>query len=279
MSLRFKKYSPLPGFGLTLGYTLLYLGLIVLLPLATLPVRAAALSWAQFWDVVSDPRALASYRLTVGAACAAAATNAVCGFVVAWTLVRYRFPGRRWLDAIVDLPFAMPTAISGIALTNLCAPHGWVGRCLEPLGIKVAFTPVGITVALIFIGVPFVVRTVQPALQEVDADLEDAAAVLGANRWQTFRRVILPAVFPALLTGFALAFARALSEYGSVVFIAGNMPMKTEITSLLIIVKLEQYDYPGAAAIACVMLAGAFFILLGINTLQWWYARRHRGST
>ncbi len=279
MNIRLKRHSPLPGFGLTLGYSVLYLSLIVLLPLATLPVRAASLSWAQFWEVVSDPRALASYRLTLGAAFAAATVNAVFGFVVAWTLVRYRFPGRRLLDAFVDLPFAMPTAISGIALTNLCAANGWLGRWLEPLGIKVAFTPLGVTIALIFIGLPFVVRTVQPALQEVDPDLEEAAAILGAGRWQTFRRVILPAVLPALLTGFALAFARALGEYGSVVFIAGNMPMKTEITSLLIIVKLEQYDYAGAAAIACVMLAASFAILLALNTLQWWWARRHRGGS
>jgi sulfate transport system permease protein len=279
MNFRLKKHSSLPGFGLTLGYSVLYLSLIVLLPLATLPVRAAVLSWAQFWDVVSDPRALASYRLTLGAAFTAAAVNAVFGFIVAWTLVRYRFPGRRLLDAFVDLPFAMPTAISGIALTNLCAAHGWLGRWLEPLGIKLAFTPLGVTIALIFIGLPFVVRTVQPALQEVDMELEDAAATLGANRWQTFHRVILPAVLPALLTGFALAFARALGEYGSVVFIAGNMPMKTEITALLIIVKLEQYDYPGAAAIACVMLAASFVILLTINTTQWWFARRYRGTT
>jgi sulfate transport system permease protein len=279
MRLRLKQHSPLPGFGLALGYSVLYLSLIVLLPLATLPVRAGELSWAQFWDVISDPRAVASYKLTLGAALAAAAVNAIFGFVVAWSLVRYRFPGRRLLDAFVDLPFAMPTAISGIALTNLCAANGWLGRWLEPLGLKLAFTPLGVTIALIFIGLPFVVRTVQPALQEVDLDLEEAAAILGATRWQTFRRVILPAVLPALLTGFALAFARALGEYGSVVFIAGNMPMKTEITSLLIIVKLEQYDYAGAAAIACVMLAASFAILLAINTLQWGLARRHRGTS
>jgi len=279
MRLRLKHQSPLPGFGLTLGYSLLYLGLIVLLPLATLPVRAAGMSWRELWEVISDARAVASYKLTLGTAFAAAVANAVFGFVVAWTLVRYRFPGRRLLDAFVDLPFAMPTAISGIALTSIYAPNGWLGRWLEPLGVKAAFTPLGIAVALTFIGLPFVVRTVQPALQEVDLELEDAAATLGANRWQTFHRVIFPAVLPALITGFALAFARALGEYGSVVFIAGNMPMKTEITSLLIIVKLEQYDYAGAAAIACVMLAASFAILLAINLLQWYVARRHRGTS
>ncbi len=278
MRLQLKNPSPLPGFGLTLGYSVLYLGLIVLLPLATLPVRAASLSWAEFWGIVSDARAVASYRLTLGASLAAAAVNAVCGFAVAWTLVRYRFPGRRLLDAFVDLPFAMPTAVSGIALTSLYAPTGCIGRVLEAARVKAAFTPLGVTIALTFIGLPFVVRTVQPALLEVDHDLEDAAATLGANRWQTFRRVILPAVLPALITGFALAFARALGEYGSVVFIAGNMPMRTEITSLLIIVKLEEYDYPGAAAIACVMLAASFAILLGINLLQWRIARRHERS-
>jgi len=279
MRLRLKHQSPPPGFGLTLGYSLLYLGLIVLLPLATLPVRAAGMSWRELWEVISDARAVASYKLTLGTAFAAAVANAVFGFVVAWTLVRYRFPGRRLLDAFVDLPFAMPTAISGIALTSIYAPNGWLGRWLEPLGVKAAFTPLGIAVALTFIGLPFVVRTVQPALQEVDLELEDAAATLGANRWQTFHRVIFPAVLPALITGFALAFARALGEYGSVVFIAGNMPMKTEITSLLIIVKLEQYDYAGAAAIACVMLAASFAILLAINLLQWYVARRHRGTS
>jgi sulfate transport system permease protein len=279
MPIRLKSRSPLPGFGLTLGYSLLYLSLIVLLPLATLPIRSAALSWADFLAAISDARAVASYRLTLGTAFAAAAANALFGFIVAWALVRYRFPGRRLLDAFVDLPFAMPTAVSGIALTNLYASTGWLGRWLEPAGIKAAFTPLGITIALTFIGLPFVVRSVQPALQEVDLELEDAAATLGANRWQTFRRVILPAVVPSLITGFALAFARALGEYGSVVFIAGNMPLKTEITSLLIIVKLEQYDYAGAAAIACVMLAASFTILFAINLLQWWVARRHRGTT
>ena len=273
-----RQPSPLPGFGLTLGYSVLYLSLIVLLPLATLLTRAGTLTWSEFWGVVTDPRVVASYRLTLGASLVGALINAVAGFVVAWTLVRYSFPGRRLLDAIVDLPFAMPTAISGIALTAVYAQNGWIGQWLEPLGIKVAFTPLGITIALTFIGLPFVVRTVQPALIELEAELEEAAASLGAGRWQSFRRVIFPAVLPSLLTGFALAFARALGEYGSVVFIAGNMPMKTEITSLLIIVKLEQYDYAGAAAVATVMLAASFVILLAINLVQWWASHRYRAG-
>ncbi len=277
MSFQFKQRSVLPGFNLTLGYSVLYLSLIVLLPLATLFTRAASLSWSEFWAVASDSRAVASYKLTLGASLAGALANALFGFIVAWTLVRYSFPGRKLFDAIVDLPFAMPTAVSGIALTAIYSQNGWIGRWLEPLGIKAAFSPLGVTIALTFIGLPFVVRTLQPALQELEIELEDAAASLGANRWQTFRRVIFPALFPALLTGFALAFARALGEYGSVIFIAGNMPMKTEITSLLIIVKLEQYDYAGAAAIAVVMLVASFVILLGVNLLQWWFARRHNG--
>lgn len=268
--------SPLPGLRLTLGYSVLYLSLIVLLPLAALLAKAGAASWSEFWRIALDPRAVASYRLTLGAALAGALINAGFGFVVAWTLTRYAFPGRRMLDAIVDLPFAMPTAISGIALTAIYARTGWIGRWLEPLGIPVAFTPLGVTLALTFIGLPFVVRTLQPPLQELDAELEQAAASLGASRWQTFRRVLLPALLPPLLTGFALAFARALGEYGSVVFISGNMPMKTEITSLLIIVKLEQYDYTGAAVIATVMLGASFAMLLGINGLQWWFNQRHR---
>lgn len=278
MRITLRTPSPLPGFGLTLGYTVLYLGLIVLLPLAALVVKAGTLSWGEFWAVATDPRAVASYKLTLGASLAGALVNAVAGFVVAWTLVRYSFPGRRLLDAIVDLPFAMPTAISGIALTAVYAQNGWIGHWLEPLGIKVAFTPLGIMIALTFIGLPFVVRTVQPALIELNAELEEAAASLGANRWQSFCRIIFPAVLPSLLTGFALAFARALGEYGSVVFIAGNMPMKTEITSLLIIVKLEQYDYAGAAVIATVMLAGSFAILLAINVAQWWASHRYRAG-
>jgi len=272
----FRQPSPLPGFGLTLGYTVLYLSLVVLLPLATLLAKAGGLSWRAFWEIAGDPRAVASYRLTLGASLVGALVNAVFGFVVAWTLVRYSFPGRRAIDAIVDLPFALPTAVSGIALTAVYSQNGWIGRWLEPLGVHAAFSPLGVTLALTFIGLPFVVRTVQPALLELEREQEEAAACLGANRWQTFRRVILPTVFPALLTGFGLAFARALGEYGSVVFISGNMPMRTEITSLLIIVKLEQYDYAGAAAIAVVMLAASFVLLFAINLLQWWAAKPAR---
>ena len=277
MAFQFKQRSVLPGFNLTLGYSVLYLSLVVLLPLALLFIRSASLTWPEFWAVAGAPRAIASYKLTLVASLAAALANASFGFIVAWTLVRYTFPGRKLFDAIVDLPFAMPTAVSGIALTTIYAQNGWIGRWLEPLGIKAAFTSLGVTIALTFIGLPFVVRTLQPALQELEVELEEAAASLGAKRWQTFRRIIFPALFPALLTGFGLAFARALGEYGSVIFIAGNMPMKTEITSLLIIVKLEQYDYAGAAAIAVVMLAASFVILLGINLLQWWFARHYHG--
>jgi sulfate transport system permease protein len=276
MRLAFKQHSVLPGFGLTLGYTVLYLSLIVLIPLSALFFRTASVSWEQFWHTVSDPRVVASYRLTFGASLIGAALNAVFGFVVAWSLVRYRFPGRKLVDALVDLPFALPTAVSGIALTAIYAPTGWIGRYLEPLGIQAAFSPLGVTIALTFIGLPFVVRTLQPALEELDAESEEAAHSLGANRWQTFWRVILPSVLPALLTGFALAFARAIGEYGSVVFISGNMPLKTEITSLLIITKLEQYDYAGATAIAVVMLVASFGILLAINLLQWWTGRAYR---
>lgn len=269
-----RQFSVLPGFGLTLGYTLLYLGLIVLIPLASLFLKSATLGWEAFWNTVTDSRVVASYRLTLGASLIAASVNAVFGTIVAWTLVRYNFPGRRILDAIIDLPFALPTAVSGIALTTLYAPNGWFGKPLQQLGLKVAFTPLGITLALIFIGLPFVVRTLQPALEELEVEQEEAAASLGASRWLTFRRVIFPTVSPALMTGFALSFARALGEYGSVVFIAGNMPGKTEITTLLIITKLEQYDYAGATAIAVVMLIVSFLLLLAINVLQRWSARR-----
>jgi sulfate transport system permease protein len=277
MNTRFRQPSPLPGFGLTLGYTLLYLGLIVLLPLAALVVKTTTLSWQQFSETVSAPRVVASCRLTLGASLIAGAINVVFGFVVAWTLVRYRFPGHRLVDALVDLPFALPTAVSGIALTAIYSRNGWLGRWLEPLGIQVAFTPLGVLVALTFIGLPFVVRTLQPALMEIEAETEEAAASLGAGRLSTFRRVLLPALVPALLTGFALAFARALGEYGSVVFISGNMPMKTEIGSLLIVTKLEQYDYAGATAIAVVLLVGSFTLLLSINLVQW-LARRRFGA-
>jgi sulfate transport system permease protein len=264
----------LPGFGLSLGITCTYLSLIVLLPLATVFTRTADLSWYEFWATVTDPRVLASYRVTFGASFAAALINTVFGLLVAWVLVRYRFPGRKLMDAMVDLPFALPTAVAGIALTTLYATNGWIGNYLDPLGIKVSYTWLGITVALIFIGLPFVVRTVQPVLDDLELEVEEAAASLGARRWQTFTRVVFPTVAPALLTGFALAFARAVGEYGSVVFISGNMPMKTEIVPLLIITKLEQYDYAEATAVALVMLIASFVLLLAINLLQWAARRR-----
>jgi sulfate transport system permease protein len=269
-----RRPSALPGFGLTLGITITYLSLVVLIPLASTFVEAATLSWPQFWQAVTAPRVLASYRLTFGAALLGAVINAAFGFLVAWVLVRYEFPGRRLVDAVVDLPFALPTAVAGIALASIYAGNGWIGQFLAPLGIKVAFTPLGVLVALTFIGLPFVVRTVQPVLEDFERELEEAAACLGATRWLTFRRIILPALLPALLTGFALAFARALGEYGSVIFIAGNVPMKSEITSLLIITKLEQFDYAGATALAVVMLCVSFVLLLLINTLQWYLQRR-----
>lgn len=267
--MKLRRYSVLPGFGLTLGCTILYLSLIVLLPLGALFVRSTSMTWAEFWAVALTPRAIASYRLTFLTALTAACVNAVFGFAVAWSLVRYRFPGRQIADGLVDLPFALPTAVSGIVLTTVYAQNGWLGRYLSSLGIKAAYTPLGITIALIFIGLPFVVRMLQPALEDLEPEIEEAAASLGANRLQTFLRVILPALFPALSTGFALSLARALGEYGSVIFIAGNMPLKTEVTSLLIVTRLEQYDYPGAMALAVVMLVASFFLLLGINLLQW----------
>jgi sulfate transport system permease protein len=272
--IRFRQPSVLPGFNLALGFALLYLTLIVLVPLSAAFLKTATLTWGAFWTTVSAPRVLASLRLSFGASLVAALVNAVFGLLVAWVLVRYRFPGQRVLDAMVDLPFALPTAVAGIALTAVYAGNGWIGSRIEPLGIKVAFTPLGVIVALIFIGLPFVVRTVQPVLEELEPELEEAAATLGANRWQTFVRVILPAVGPALLTGFTLAFARAVGEYGSVIFIAGNMPMVSEIAPLLIITKLEQYDYTGATAIAVVMLVISFGLLLLINLLQWWSGKR-----
>jgi sulfate/thiosulfate transport system permease protein len=277
MTMRHASRSVLPGFGVSLGITCTYLSLMVLLPLATVFTRTADLSWPQFWGTVTNPRVLASYRVTFGASFLAAVVNTVFGLLVAWVLVRYRFPGRRLVDAMVDLPFALPTAVAGISLTTLYASNGWVGHYLEPLGLKVSYTWVGITVALIFIGLPFVVRTVQPVLDDLEVEVEEAAASLGAQRWQTFLRVVLPTVAPALLTGFALAFARAIGEYGSVVFISGNMPMKTEIVPLLIITKLEQYDYAGATAVALVMLVASFLLLLTINLLQW-AARRRAGA-
>ncbi|MGZ0020230.1 sulfate ABC transporter permease subunit CysT [Nitrosomonas sp. wSCUT-2] len=268
-----KQHSILPGFNLALGFTLLYLSLIVLIPLSAAFIRTAELTWPEFWAIVTTPRVLASYRLTFGVSFAAALVNAVFGLLVAWVLVRYHFPGKKIVDALVDLPFALPTAVAGIALTALYSGNGWIGQHLEPLGIKVAFTPLGIFVTLTFIGLPFVVRTVQPVLEDIEAELEEAAATLGANRWQTFSRVIFPVLFPALMTGFALAFARAIGEYGSVIFIAGNMPMISEITPLLIVTKLEQYDYAGATALSVVMLVISFILLLIINLLQWWSRR------
>lgn len=273
----FKQHNNvLPGFGPTLGYTLFYLCLVVLIPLSALVFKTAGLSWHDFLEAVAAPRVLASYKVTFGAALAAASVNAVFGVLVAWVLVRYPFPGKRLVDALVDLPFALPTAVAGITLATVYSPNGWIGRYLEPHGIKVAFTPLGIIIAMIFIGLPFVVRTVQPVIEELDAEIEEAAACLGATRWQTFRRVLFPLLTPSVLTGFALAFARAVGEYGSIIFIAGNMPMVSEITPLIIITKLEQYDYQGATAVAMVMLAASFILLLGINLLQRW-SRRFAG--
>ena len=274
MKFLLRRNSVLPGFNLALGYTVLYLGLIVLIPLSAAFLKTASLTWPAFWDTVTTPRVLAAYRLTFGASLIAATINAVFGFIVAWVLVRYRFPGKRLIDALVDLPFALPTAVAGIALTAVYASNGWIGRYLEPLGVKVAFTPLGVVVALTFIGLPFVVRTVQPVLEELERELEEAAASLGATRLQVVLRVIMPAVLPSLITGFALSFARALGEYGSVIFIAGNVPFISEITPLLIITKLEQYDYTGATAIATVMLLASFVLLLIINLLQAWAQRR-----
>jgi sulfate/thiosulfate transport system permease protein len=264
----------LPGFGLTMGLTVFYLSLIVLIPLATLPAKTLTMSWAAFRDTITDPRVVASYQLSVTASFVAAAVNAVFGFAVAWVLVRYAFPGRRIVDALIDLPFALPTAVAGIVLTTLYAPNGWLGQPLARLGITVAFTPLGITVALIFIGLPFVVRTLQPVIEDLDPEVEEAAASLGAGRAAVLLRVVLPNLLPAWLTGFALALARAVGEYGSVVFISGNMPMRTEISPLLIVTKLEQYDYTGATAIAVVMLVLSFTLLLCINGLQSWSRRR-----
>jgi len=269
-----RQPSVLPGFGLTFGFTTFFLSGIVLLPLAALILMTASMSWHEFLHVILNPRAVGSYRLSFGASLLAASINLIFGFVIAWTLVRYEFPGRKIIDALIDMPFALPTAVSGIALTTVFAQNGWIGRYLEPLGIKVAYTWIGVTVALTLIGMPFVVRSVQPALQEVQRDLEDAAETLGAGRLYVFRRIILPTVLPALLTGFTLAFARAVGEYGSVIFISGNLPMKTEITPLLIVIRLEEFDYHGAAALGFVMLVISFVMLLTINLLQAWGRRR-----
>jgi sulfate/thiosulfate transport system permease protein len=271
---RTRAHRVLPGFGLSLGFTLVYLSLIVLVPLSAVFIKTAGMTWDQFWQAVASPRVVASYKLSFGASLIAAAINSVFGLILAWVLVRYSFPGKKLVDALIDLPFALPTAVAGIALTALYAKNGWIGQIIEPLGIKVAFGPLGVLVALIFIGLPFVVRTVQPILEDFGTEVEEAAASLGADRWQTFARIVFPALLPALMTGFALAFARAVGEYGSVIFIAGNIPMVSEITPLMIITKLEQYDYRGATAIASVMLVASFLMLLTINGLQAWTARR-----
>jgi sulfate transport system permease protein len=270
----FRQPSILPGFGLTLGFSTFFLSAIVLVPLAALVMKTATMGWADFVRVVTDPRALASYRLSFGASILAATLNSVFGFIIAWTLVRYEFPGRKLIDALIDMPFALPTAVSGIALTAVFAENGWIGQHLAPLGFKVAYTWIGVVVAMTLIGLPFVVRSVQPAIAEVQRDLEDAAETLGAGRFTIFRRIVLPTVFPALATGFTLAFARAVGEYGSVIFIAGNLPMRTEITPLLIVIKLEQFDYKGAAALGFIMLTMSFIMLLSINLLQAWSRRR-----
>jgi sulfate transport system permease protein len=264
----------LPGFGLSLGFTILYLGLIVLIPLSALILKSLSLSFAEFWAAIASPRVVASYQLTFGAALLAATVNLFAGLLVAWVLVRYSFPGKRIIDALVDLPFALPTAVAGISLTAILAGNGWIGQLLEPIGLELAFKPAGVVIALIFIGFPFVVRTVQPILEEIELELEDAAATLGATQLQTFLRVILPSIIPALLTGFALALARGIGEYGSVIFIAGNIPLISEITPLIIVGKLEQYDYAGATAVACVMLVVSLIMLIVINGLQAWQRRR-----
>jgi sulfate/thiosulfate transport system permease protein len=271
----FRQHSILPGFGLTMGFTVFYLSLIVLIPLGATFLKGFSIGWGHFWETVTGARALASYRLSIGASLIAAALNSGLGLLAAWVLVRYEFPGKRIADALVDLPFALPTAVAGITLTAMFAGNGWAGKWLEPLGIKVAFTWLGVVVALTFIGLPFVVRTVQPVLLELDPEIEEAAATLGASRWQSLKRVVFPELLPALLTGFALAFARAIGEYGSVVFISGNMPMKTEITPLLIVTKLSQYDYTGATALAVATLVMSFVLLFFINLLQWWSRARY----
>jgi sulfate transport system permease protein len=272
---RIARRSILPGFGLTMGYTVVYLSLIALIPLSTLFLETSGIGWARFWHVVLSPRVLAAYRLSLGASFAAAIVNSIFGVIVAWTLVRYKFPLKSVVDALVDLPFALPTSVAGITLTAIYAPNGWIGRLLAPLGISVAFTRLGIIVALTFIGLPFVVRTIQPVLHDLEIELEEAAATLGATRWQTFQRVIGPSLLPAMITGFALSFARALGEYGSVVFISGNMPMRTEVVPLLIMTELEQFNYQAATAIALVMLLISFTMLFAINLLQRWSASRY----
>ena len=272
------KKNILPGFNLSLGYTILYLSLIVLIPLSAAFIKTTELSFNEFWEVVTAPRVVASYKLTFGASLIGALINAVFGLLTAWVLVRYKFPGKKILDALVDLPFALPTAVAGITLATLYSAHGWIGAWLEPHGIKVASTPLGVIVALTFIGLPFVVRTVQPVLEDLEAETEEAAASLGANRWQTFSKIVFPAIWPALLTGFSLAFARAIGEYGSVIFIAGNIPFVSEITPLIIYIKLDEHEYSQATAVAVVMLVISFLLLFAINGLQWWLGRRHTSS-
>lgn len=269
-----KTKNILPGFNLSLGYAVLYLSLIVLIPLSAIFIKSFSLTWSEFWQAVASPRVVASYKLTFGASFIAACINAVFGLLTAWVLTRYQFWGKKVIDAFVDFPFALPTAVAGISLSAIYSTNGWIGSLLEPAGIKVAYTPLGVVVALTFIGLPFVVRTVQPVLEDLSAEVEEAAASLGANRWQVFYKIILPSIWPALITGFALAFARAVGEYGSVIFIAGNMPMVSEITPLIIITKLEQYDYAGATAVATVMLIISFILLFAINGFQWWSNRR-----
>jgi len=271
---RWKRPSVIPGFGVTFGFSMAYLSLIVLIPLAALLIRSASLGWADYWKLAFDPRTLAALRISFGSSFIAALVNGVFGLILAWVLVRYRFPGKRLIDSMIDLPFALPTAVAGIALSTLYAPKGWIGSLFAPLGIKIAYTPSGIVVALIFIGLPFVVRTVQPVLADLDRELEEAAATLGANRWQTILRVVLPPLIPAILTGFALALARAIGEYGSVIFIAGNIPFVSEIAPLLIVIRLEEFNYSAATAIASLMLAISFAMLLAINLIQVWSRRR-----
>ena len=278
MRLNFKQQSILPGFGLALGFTVLYLSLIVLIPLSATFLKASTLTWQQFWHIVTAPRAIASYRLSFGASAIAAGINLFFGLIVAWVLVRYEFPAKKLFDSLVDLPFALPTAVAGIALTAIYSRNGWLGQYFDRIGIHSAYSPLGVVIALTFTGLPFVVRTVQPVLEDLDKEMEEAAASLGADRWQTITRVLVPAIMPAALTGFTMAFARAVGEYGSVVFISGNMPMRTEITPLLIITKLEQYDYAGATAIAVVMLVVSFAMLLSINLLQAWSGGRTRAK-
>jgi len=278
MAFALKQPSVLPGFGLTMGFTLFYMGVILIIPVAGLLLYTATMSWDDFWRAISQRQVVASYKLSFGASAIAAGINLVFGGIVAWVLVRYQFTGKRVIDALVDLPFAMPTAVAGIALVTLYASTGWVGQYLDIFGIRVAYTYLGVVVALTYIGLPFVVRTVQPVLEDLERELEEASAIMGAGRLTTIRRVILPSLLPALLTGFSLAFARAIGEYGSVIFISGNLPFRTEITPLLIVAKAEQYDYPGAAAIGTVMLLAAFLLLLLINGLQWWAAKRHGRS-